>query len=278
MCRAVHQFKVWMQGQWYLCPNIYNDEEFEAVMEEIHWHMPFGITAVHGSGASFHPAVQKILNRYPKLNCNIGELFRNQPGIHIRLKDKLRCQETNIIRKLNDFVICETECGIGRFVCVDGIKSSYLTDFEVVPLRWKEARALANAHRHNSPPQGHKFSIGLRALDEWVGVVIASEPKARNLAKDRHALEINRVCVDEKYANACSKLYAQAIRADRGMGYTRFITYSLPEESGSSLKAVGFRFDGIVPSASHGWDCPARPRKMADKYPKGEKLRWILQF
>ena len=32
------------------------------------------------------------------------------------------------------------------------------------------------------------------------------------------------------------------------MGYTRFITYTLPEEGGSSVKAAGFRLDGTVPA------------------------------
>lgn len=274
----IHQFKVWVNGQWYLCPRIYTDEEFEKVMDHIKWHMPFGISAIHSRGPSFYPAVQKILDQYLKLDCDIGLLFQNKPEGRIKLKDKVRCQETSIIRKFNDFVICKTGDDVGRFVWVDGIHNSYLTDFEVIPLRWKEAKALAEAHRHNSPPQGHKFSIGLRALEEWVGVVIASEPKSRYLAKDRKTLEINRVCVNEKYANACSKMYAQAIKAGRGMGYTKFVTYSLPEESGSSLKAVGFRLNGIVPAASYGWDCNARHRDMAEKYPKGKKLRWILQF
>jgi hypothetical protein len=58
----------------------------------------------------------------------------------------------------------------------------------------------------------------------------------------------------------------------------RAVTYSLPEESGASLKAVGFRFDGMTKYYPNGWDTPARPRKKPAKYPSGPKLRWIKVF
>ena len=69
-------------------------------------------------------------------------------------------------------------------------------------------------------------------------MAIASIPKARAL-NDGRTLEINRVCCDPAYFNACSNLYAAAIRAGRDMGCTRFLTYTLPEEGDSSVRAVG---------------------------------------
>lgn len=99
-------------------------------------------------------------------------------------------------------------------------------------------------------------------------------PKARR-QMDGVTLEINRCCTDPRYADVCSNLYARTIRIGREMGYTRFLTYTLPEESGSSLRAVGFQLDGTVHGSSHGWDSPSRPRT-AGRYPSGDKLRWVL--
>lgn len=77
------------------------------------------------------------------------------------------------------------------------------------------------------------------------------------------------------YADVCSNLYARTIRIGREMGYTRFLTYTLPEESGSSLRAVGFQVDGVVHSPSGGWNAPSRPRSTR-RYPSGDKVRWVL--
>jgi hypothetical protein len=129
-------------------------------------------------------------------------------------------------------------------------------------------------HRHNSPPQGHKFSIGLMEGERLIGVVIVGRPIAR-AQNDGYTAEITRCCVLDNQRNANSKLYGVAIRAARAMGYRRVITYTLPEESGASLKAVGFQLDGLTASNSNGWNMPGRPRKTPEKYPTGSKNRWI---
>ena len=95
---------------------------------------------------------------------------------------------------------------------------------------------------------------------------------------DGETLEINRCCTDPRYAdvcNVCSSLYARAVRIGRELGYRRFLTYTLPEESGSSLRAVGFQPDGVAKASAGGWNSPSRPRS-TDRYPAGEKLRWVL--
>ena len=107
-------------------------------------------------------------------------------------------------------------------------------------------------HRHCAAPQGHKFSVGLTADGALIGVVIASTPKARAL-NDGRTLELNRICCDPVYRNAVSMVSGAAIRAARAMGYRRIVTYTLPQESGSSMLAVGFRQDGMT----------APPAKMA---------------
>ena len=107
-----------------------------------------------------------------------------------------------------------------------------------------------------------------------MGVAVASTPKARR-QMDGETLEINRCCTDPRYADVCSSLYARAVRIGRELGYRRFLTYTLPEESGSSLRAVGFQPEGVTKAPAGGWDCPSRPRDTA-RYPAGGKIRWIL--
>jgi len=70
--------------------------------------------------------------------------------------------------------------------------------------------------------------------------------------------------------NAASMLYGAAWRAAKAMGYRRLITYTLPEEGGSSLRAAGWTVVGQ--SAGGTWNRNARPR--VDKHPLQPKLRW----
>jgi hypothetical protein len=117
-------------------------------------------------------------------------------------------------------------------------------------------------------------SIGLSDGGQLVGVVVIGQPIARRNC-DGYTAEITRCCVLTGQRNANSKLYAAAIRAARAMGYRRVITYTLPEESGASLKAVGFQFDGVTKLKPNGWNMPGRPRKKPKRYPYCQKIRWI---
>ena len=149
---------------------------------------------------------------------------------------------------------------------------------DVCPITLKAAQAFVSAHhRHNDPPHGHKFSIGLTDGGQLVGVVVTGQPIAR-ANNDGYTAEITRCCVINNQRNANSRLYAAAIRAARAMGYRRIITYTLPEESGASLKAVGFRVDGMTKNNPDGWNMPGRPRKKPVKYPYCQKMRWIKEF
>ena len=148
----------------------------------------------------------------------------------------------------------------------------------ICPITLKTAQAFVKAHhRHNDPPQGHKFSIGLIDGGQLVGVVITGQPIARGNC-DGYTAEITRCCVLDNQRNANSRLYAAAIRAARAMGYRRVITYTLPEESSASLKAVGFRADGLTQNKPDGWNMPGRPRKKPIKYPYCQKIRWVREF
>ena len=143
------------------------------------------------------------------------------------------------------------------------------------PITLREAQSFVTRyHRHNAAPQGHKFSIGLSlASGELIGVIIVGRPLSRML-DDGFTAEITRVCVLDGYFNANSILYGAGVRVCKAMGYRKIITYTLPHESGSSLKAVGFLKDGTTNGKS--WDRPGRPRKKLNKFPEGVKNRWIL--
>jgi hypothetical protein len=110
---------------------------------------------------------------------------------------------------------------------------------KIVPITMKAACAFVQElHRHNKPPRGHKFSIGLEDDGRLVGVVMCGRPVARHF-DDGFTIEVNRSCTDGT-ANANSMLYGAAWRAAKAMGYTRCITYTRTDESGASLKAAGF--------------------------------------
>jgi hypothetical protein len=110
---------------------------------------------------------------------------------------------------------------------------------DVRPLTFEKACAfVAKLHRHNKPPRGHKFSIGLFDGDRLVGVAMAGRPVARWFDNGL-TLEINRTCTDGT-SNANSMLYGSIRRAAWAMGYRRCITYTQADESGASLKAAGF--------------------------------------
>lgn len=99
-------------------------------------------------------------------------------------------------------------------VLVDGESYCFLADMDVVPMHLKEAREyIAKHHCHCSAPSFHKFAVSLQVdgEPEPVGVAVASTPKSRHLM-DGRALEINRVCTDPCYRNACSKgIYAYTV-------------------------------------------------------------------
>jgi hypothetical protein len=140
------------------------------------------------------------------------------------------------------------------------------------PISLKQANEfVSNHHRHNKPVAGHKFSIGLFDDDKLIGVAICGRPVAR-MADDGLTLEILRVCTDGT-RNANSMLYSRVKKIAQVIGYQKVLTYTLTEESGSSLRAVGAQKSGIVKPRE--WSRKKRERNSQDVYKK-EKIRWIL--
>ena len=141
---------------------------------------------------------------------------------------------------------------------------------ELVPTSIQDACLWVNrVHRHHRAPVGGLFAIGLAEDSEIVGVAIVGRPVARG-SQDGWTAEVTRVAVQEGIKNGNSKLYGACWRAARALGYRRLITYTLDTESGTSLKAAGWKIVGRVRGRS--WDTPSRPR--IDKHPLQGKLRW----
>lgn len=124
-------------------------------------------------------------------------------------------------------------------------------------------------HRHHDPVRGHKFSASVVDEDGILrGVAIAGRPVSRML-DNGITLEVTRCCTDGA-RNACSMLYGACRRAGFAVGYLRIITYTLPSEAGSSLKAAGFSFVGLAGGGE--WSRPSRKR--TDHHPTEVKWLW----
>ena len=143
----------------------------------------------------------------------------------------------------------------------------------VVPVTLRDARAYVNAHhRHLRAPAGAKLAIGVRDDRERLrGVAILGRPVARRL-DNGSTIEVTRVATDG-CRNACSALYGAAVRIARVLGYERVVSYTLAEDSGTSLRAAGW----TPARATRGgkWSRRERPRK--DAQPLGPKQRWERQ-
>jgi hypothetical protein len=151
---------------------------------------------------------------------------------------------------------------------------------KVVAVTLAQARRfVAEHHRHNLPPQGHRASVGMEHEGELIGVAIVGRPVARH-SDDGKTAEILRTCVRAGAPpHACSAVLAAGRRLAAALGYERVITYTLTTESGSSPRAAGFRIASTVAGRAT-WDCPSRPRVQVDLFgnerrPPGDKHQWV---
>lgn len=153
----------------------------------------------------------------------------------------------------------------------------------IKPISLRQANAFVSEHhRHNTPTNGHKFSIAVYDDEHLCGVAICGRPIARML-DDGETIEASRVCTDGT-RNACSALYGACARIAKEFGYKRIVTYILETESGISLKASGWKM--ISKSRGREWGTPSRPRSATEmtlfgeqvKYPTCNKIRWEKQL
>ncbi len=130
-------------------------------------------------------------------------------------------------------------------------------------------RFVALHHRHHKPVQGHRFSLCAVKNGRIVGVASVGRPVAR-MTCPRSVVEVTRLCTDGT-RNACSILYAAAARAAKEIGYTRIQTFILDEEPGVTLRAAGWRLDGVS-AGGDGWYSRDGRR---DDQPTNPKQRWV---
>lgn len=142
---------------------------------------------------------------------------------------------------------------------------------EITPVSFDEANAFVlKHHRNHKPVTGHKFSIAVSDSGIVCGVAIVGRPVSRHL-DDSWTLEVSRCCTDGTF-NACSMLYGAAWRVAKALGYRRLITYTLPSEGGSSLRASGWRLVGL--RGGGNWNRASRPRIDTDVALRGQKSLW----
>ena len=147
----------------------------------------------------------------------------------------------------------------------------------VAPCSIQSAKELVGKwHRHNRPPVSGLFAVAARDSGKIVAVAIVGRPVARRL-DDGETCEIIRLASDGT-RNACSILYGACRAAAKALGYRRLYTYTLAEESGASLRAVGFIRDAEL-EPRETWSVPSRPRVQSNLFgdqqrPQGAKVRW----
>lgn len=148
----------------------------------------------------------------------------------------------------------------------------------IEPITFKKAcEFVAMHHRHNKPPVGHKFSVGLRVNGELIGVAMAGRPVARYF-DDGLTLEVNRTCTDGT-RNANSMLYGAVWRAAKAMGFKRCITYTQHGETGASLRAAGFVMVKSLPARKSWADSSVKLKAMRDEIGNGgvERFLWEIK-
>ena len=110
-------------------------------------------------------------------------------------------------------------------------------------------------------------------------MAIAGRPVARRL-DDGKTLEVLRVCTDGT-PNANSFLYGRVKRIAQLMGYEKIITYTLEEESGASLRAVGAgrghgEAEGVERAEPPPTNRTVRSRRtVCGLVPPGSPLAWL---
>ena len=144
-----------------------------------------------------------------------------------------------------------------------------------VPLELREAnQAIEVWHRHHHPTKFHRFSVGCVDEDGVLrGAAVVHKPVSRGY-NPKEVLEVARVATDGT-PNACSILYGASAKVAKALGYLRIQTYTLPSESGSSLRAVGWVCEGHAGGGV--WKrSDGKPRR--DDQPTEVKLRWAVNF
>ena len=142
---------------------------------------------------------------------------------------------------------------------------------KLIPIKQRDARSFINKHhRHNKAPRGSVFQIALEKDGQLIGCIMVGRPISRH-RDDGKTLEVNRTCIEGYHKNACSMLLGASVRAARALGYEKIITYTLPTESGASLKGAGWTFHGLGGLGS--WN--SREGRQVQIFSNTQKTRWV---
>ena len=128
---------------------------------------------------------------------------------------------------------------------------------------------VADHHRHLPKVQGGIIALGCYDEGRLCGVAILGRPSAR-LFDDGERMELVR-CATDGTPNSGSALYGAARRVCAALGMGQLVTYTLPEESGASLRGAGWREDGKTTGGE--WTRRSRPRAAA--HDARSKTRWF---
>lgn len=150
---------------------------------------------------------------------------------------------------------------------------------KLVPITLKQAKNFISIHhRHNNPPVGWKFGVGLKIGDDLVGVATAGRPVARH-NNDGVTLEVNRTCTNGA-KNANSMLYGAIWRAAKALGYTRCITYTQENETGASLLASNWVKIKELPARKSWAESSVKLRHKKDPVGNGgvKRILWEIHL
>lgn len=152
------------------------------------------------------------------------------------------------------------------------MKPEGATKLYVVPCSKEKAGEFITAlHRHHLPLDFGSYSLAVcDPVGRVHGVCIVGRTTTQHI-DDGWTLEVRRVCTDG-HPNACSALYAASWKFVHALGYRRLISYTLPEEGGASLRAIGWhRVDNV---GGNSW--AHRNTRGYDIHPVGKKVRWEI--
>ena len=142
-------------------------------------------------------------------------------------------------------------------------------------IRWmplRDAHAfIARHHRHHVPAQGGIVALGIwEAGMPLIGVGIIGRPTSR--LQLPNVCEITLTCILENNEHAASALLGRLRRVAQSLGFVKMVTYTLPRESGASLRAAGWHANDLLTTGG-SWGRPSRKRAKAN-HPVVRKIRW----
>jgi hypothetical protein len=151
--------------------------------------------------------------------------------------------------------------------------------FRIAWLPLREASSfIAEHHRHHAPPQGGIVALGCWEGMRLVGCGVIGRPVSRELQRQGYC-EVTRSCTREDIAAAgdhancaASALLGRLRRVADALGFAKMVSYTLPDELGSSLRGAGWTQDEMLTGGGEG-NRPGRPREAAN-YPTMPKRRW----